>query len=187
MSEQPVAARLIQRITRREAIAAAAATLGGLTLSTADAWARPEDEISRSAETIHQEPLFKASRHRVYEAILDAKQFDKVIEFSGVLKAMNLGNQPAKINREPGGAFALFGGYITGRQIELVPDARIVQAWRAASWDAGAYSIAKFDLVENGSGTKLVFDHTGFPKGAAEELASGWKAHYWEPMRKLLA
>jgi Activator of Hsp90 ATPase homolog 1-like protein len=58
---------------------------------------------------------------------------------------------------------------------------------RAGSWNPGAYSIAKFDLVEESSGTKLVFDHTGFPRGAAEELASGWKEHYWEPMQKLLA
>jgi Activator of Hsp90 ATPase homolog 1-like protein len=47
--------------------------------------------------------------------------------------------------------------------------------------------IAKFDLVEQGSGTKIVFDHTGFPKGDAETLASGWKAHYWEPLAKFFA
>ena len=53
-------------------------------------------------------------------------------------------------------------------------------------WDPGAYSIAKFELVEQGTGTKIVFDHTGFPKGDAETLASGWKAHYWEPLAKFL-
>jgi activator of HSP90 ATPase len=85
-----------------------------------------------------------------------------------------------------GGAFTLFGGYITGRHIELVPNQRIVQAWRTGAWPAGVYSIAKFELVEQGAGCKIVFDHTGFPKGEAESLASGWKAHYWEPMAKLL-
>jgi Activator of Hsp90 ATPase homolog 1-like protein len=54
-------------------------------------------------------------------------------------------------------------------------------------WDPGAYSIAKFNLVEQGSGTKIVFDHTGFPKGDAETLASEWKAHYWEPLAKFFA
>jgi hypothetical protein len=47
--------------------------------------------------------------------------------------------------------------------------------------------MAKFVLVEQGSGTKLVFDHTGFPKGDAEHLAAGWKAHYWETLEKFLA
>jgi activator of HSP90 ATPase len=90
-------------------------------------------------------------------------------------------------SREEGGLFTLFGGYITGRNVELVPNVRIVQAWRTGGWPAGTYSIARFELVEQGAGTKIVFDHTGFPKGAAERLAAGWKAHYWEPLEKLLA
>ena len=77
------------------------------------------------------------------------------------------------------------GGYITGRPVELVPNERIVQVWRAGGWPAGDYSIAKFELVEQGSETKIVFDHKGFPNGKAEALASGWKAHYGEPLTKL--
>jgi activator of HSP90 ATPase len=99
---------------------------------------------------------------------------------------MHLPDESAEISREAGGAFALFGRYITGRHVELVPDVRVVQAWRAGSWPPGVYSIAKFELVERGSGCKIVFDHTGFPKGQAEGLASGWKAHYWEPLAKVL-
>lgn len=87
---------------------------------------------------------------------------------------------------EPGGAFSLFGDYIVGRQIELVPDLRIVQAWRVASWAPGVYSVTRCELLERGSATQLVFDHTGFPAGTAQDLASGWYAHYWEPMRKML-
>jgi activator of HSP90 ATPase len=173
--------------TRRQLIVGAAITLGGLALGSTKARAAADDGISHDADSIHQVPVFKASRSRVYEALLDAKQFDKVIELSGVMQAMHLGNKPAEINREPGGAFALFGGYITGRQVELISNQRIVQAWRAGSWPAGDYSIARFELVEQGSGTKIVFDHAGFPKGEAESLASGWKAHYWEPMAKPLA
>jgi Activator of Hsp90 ATPase homolog 1-like protein len=54
------------------------------------------------------------------------------------------------------------------------------------SWEPGIYSIARFELVEQGSGTKIVFDHTGFPKGKAEHLAEGWKINYWEPLEKVL-
>jgi activator of HSP90 ATPase len=150
-------------------------------------WARAEDEISRTAESIHQEPIIKASRSRVYEALTEAKQFDKIVLLSGVMQTMHVADKPAEISREVGGPFSLFGGYITGRHVELVPNERIVQAWRAGAWPAGIYSIARFDLVEQGSGTRIVFDHTGFPEGEAESLASGWKAHYWEPMQKLLA
>jgi activator of HSP90 ATPase len=187
MSDRIDLAPLTNGPTRRRAIVGVAIAFGGLALGSTKAWAGAEEEISRTAESIHQEPVFKASRKRVYEALIDAKQFDKVIQLSGVMQSMHLGDKPAEISREAGGAFTLFGGYITGRQVELVPNERIVQAWRTGGWAPGVYSIAKFELVEQGTGTKIVFDHTGFPKGEAEVLAFGWKAHYWEPLEKLLA
>jgi len=176
--------------TRRQAIVGVAMAFGGLTLGSTKAWAGVDEEISHTAESIHQEAVFKASRKRVYEALTDTKQFNKVIELSGVMKSGMLSpgaDKPTKISSEVGGAFVLFGGYITGRHVELVPNERIVQAWRTGGWASGVYSIAKFELVEQGSGTTIVFDHTGFPKGEAEHLASGWKVHYWEPLDKLLA
>jgi uncharacterized protein YndB with AHSA1/START domain len=133
------------------------------------------------------EPFFKASRKRVFQALTDAKQFDKVIQLGAAIKTMSLGNKPTEISRDAGGTFILFGGYVTGRHIELLPDERIVQAWRAGSWDPGVYSIAHFELTEQDSGTKLVFNHTGFPKGRGEHLATGWKINYWEPLEKFLA
>jgi activator of HSP90 ATPase len=173
--------------TRRQAVLGFAGALAGLAIRSTRAWAAPEDGISHTAESIHQEPVFTASPKRVYEALTDAKQFTRVIQLSGALEQMHLPDQPAVISKDVGGAFALFGGYITGRHIELVPNVRVVQAWRRGNWPAGIYSIAKFELVEQGSGCKIAFDHTGFPMGDAQGLASGWKAHYWEPLAKVLA
>src|SRR4029077_12104012 len=127
--------------------------------------------ISHSAESIHQEPKFSASPKRVYEALTDAGQFTRMIELSGALQALHLPHTPAEIGRDPGSAFALFGGFITGRHIELVPNVRIVQAWRAGDWAPGIFSIARFQLVGQGSQCKIMFDHTGFPNGAAPSLA----------------
>jgi activator of HSP90 ATPase len=99
---------------------------------------------------------------------------------------MALGNKPTEISREEGGLFSLFGGHIVGRHIELVPNERIVQAWRVATWSPGVYSVAKFELTGQGSATKLAFDHVGFPEGQGQHLAEGWKANYWEPLEKYL-
>jgi activator of HSP90 ATPase len=169
--------------SRRDFSVRLAALLPALGLAGADG-------ISHPAEAIHQEVDFKASPERVYEALTDSKQFDKIVELSGAMKSGMLPpgeNKPTQISRELGGTFALFGGHISGRQVELLPARRIVQAWRASSWAAGEYSIAHFGLVPQGSSTKIVFDHTGFPKGTAEGLASGWKTHYWQPLAKFLA
>jgi activator of HSP90 ATPase len=154
---------------------------GGAARARAEALAGGE-EISRNAESIHQEVMFKASRKRVYEALTDAEQFTKVVRLS---KAP--GGPAALISKEAGGTFSAFGGYITGRHIELAPTERIVQAWRAGGWEAGKYSIARFELKEQGEQTKLVFNHTGFPNGDAEHLLEGWNTNYWEPLRKYLA
>lgn len=110
-----------------------------------------------------------------------------MIELSGALKSRSLGTKPTEISREVGGQFTIFGGHIIGRHLELVPDERIVQAWRVVDWEPGIFSIAKFALVEAGPQTRIVFDHIGFPTGLAEHLAAGWKAHYWEPLQKFLA
>lgn len=138
-------------------------------------------------EAIHQEVYLDAPPERVYAALTDGKQFQQVVLLSGAVQSgMVKATQPAHIASEAGGAFAIFGGFVTGRQIELVRDARIVQAWRPGDWPAGVYSIARFDLQKRGSGTLLVFDHTGFPAGAGEHLAQGWKMNYWQPLARFL-
>jgi uncharacterized protein YndB with AHSA1/START domain len=165
-----------------------AGTAFGSTGSPRAARFAASEEISHTCEAIHQEVVFKASRKRVYEALTDTKQFDKVVQLSAAMKSgMPPGAAPTEISREVGGAFSLFGGYVAGRHIELVPNERIVQAWRAGSWNPGVYSIARFEFVEQGSGTKLIFDHRGFPDGAGQHLAEGWKVNYWEPLEKFLA
>jgi len=174
--------------TRRQVISGGAGAIGILALGSGGTWAAVEVGISRAEEAIHQEPVFKANRKRVYEALTDASQFAKVVELSAAMKSggMKTGAAPVTISSEAGGAFAAFGGYVSGRQIELVSNERIVQVWRAGSWDPGSYSIAKFVLVEQGAETKIKFDHTGFPKGQAEHLAEGWRINYWEPLAKYL-
>jgi activator of HSP90 ATPase len=142
------------------------------------------DEISHTAEAIHQEVVFNASRKRVHEALTDTTQFDKVVQLSKA--GMSMANRATQISREVGGTFSIFGGHIVGRHLEMAPNERLVQAWREISWPPGVYSIVKFELVEQSGGAKLVFDHTGFPEGAANHLAIGWKANYWEPLKKYL-
>jgi activator of HSP90 ATPase len=175
--------------SRRRAITCAVIAAGGLALSPSQVCGgRPEEDVSHSAEAIHQEPVFKANRKRVYEALTDAQQFDKLERFSADMQdGKALGAKPTEISRQVGGTFSLFGGHIVGRHLELLPNERIVQAWRVVDWEPGWYSIARFELVGQGSGTKIVFDHTGFPKGLGQHLADGWKAHYWDTLEKYLA
>jgi activator of HSP90 ATPase len=149
-----------------------------------------EKEISRANAAIHQEIVFAAGIARVFQVLTVATEFDKAQQLSAAMNSdmkSKLGATPAMIDARPGGAFSLFGGYVTGYTLEIVASTHLVQAWRAGSWDAGLYSIARFELSEQGPGTKLVFDHTGFPSAAALHLAQGWHENYWEPIAKSLA
>jgi activator of HSP90 ATPase len=175
--------KALQPVTaRRSVIAGLVMAIGGLAARSSRA-ACPQQQTAAGQSTgaeglltyLHQEVDFHAAPHRIYEALLDAKQF---AAFTGM---------PAQMNREPGGAFSTFGGRIEGRNVELVPDKRVVQAWRPASWDAGVYSIVRFELVARESQTRLVLDHTGFPEGSFRHLNSGWYERYWEPLKKFLA
>jgi activator of HSP90 ATPase len=174
--------------TRRQVIIGATATVAAVILGSAETRASADDPISRSAESIHQEVTFTANPKRVYDALTDAKQFEQVVRLSDAMKTrMPAGAPPTQISREAGGAFSTFGGLIVGRQIELVPNERIVQAWRPAYWNPGVYSIVKFELADSGSVTKLTLDHKGFPEGDALSLLDGWNKNYWQPLAKFLA
>jgi activator of HSP90 ATPase len=169
--------------TRRQMIAGLGIALGGLAAGT-ELWANtppqamkpaPGTATNQTRTSLHQEVAFRATPQRIYEVLLDSKQF---AAFTGL---------PAEIDPKPGGAFKMFSGMIVGRNVELIPDQRIVQAWRPASWGPGVYSIVKFELKPQGSGVLVVLDHTGFPERDFDGLTSGWPERYWEPLKKFLA
>jgi uncharacterized protein YndB with AHSA1/START domain len=185
MSEEMNSAALVGAPTRRRLIAGAAVALGGLAAGPF-VWGKKQDNEEKTKEVqsagleglltyLHQEVDVKGSAQQIYDALLDAKQFTT---FSGA---------PAEINREAGGTFSLFGGLIAGRNVELVPKERIVQAWRPADWEPGAYTLVRFQLKELGPKTRIVLDHTGFPEGNFRHFEYGWYEHYWEPLKKFLA
>jgi activator of HSP90 ATPase len=144
------------------------------------------DGLSRSAEAIRQEIHFDAGRKRVFDALTVSEQFDAVTRLSDAAALAAAGSQPTAISSDAGGHFTLFGGYITGRHLELLAEERLVQAWRAASWKPGEYSVARFTLADHGAGTKLILDHRGFPDGQGAHLARGWHLNYWKPLAMYL-
>jgi activator of HSP90 ATPase len=132
------------------------------------------------SEPIRRTVDLKASPQRVYEALLDAKQFSA---FSGA---------PARIQRYEGGAFSCFDGVITGRNVELIPNRRIVQAWRVKMWPEGVYSIVTFELEAQGSETRLALEHKGFPDEMRAQLngeltEGGWNRRYLDPLKEYLS
>jgi activator of HSP90 ATPase len=150
--------------------------------------AEAAEGLRADAQVIHQEVDFEADCGRIYHALTDAHDFDALTRLSdAVTLVTDPKARPTAISDLVGGPFTLFGGYISGRNLQMIPGTRLVQAWRAGSWDAGDYSVVRFELQSQTRGCRIVFDHRGFPQGQGKSLAYGWRVHYWEPLAKLLA
>jgi activator of HSP90 ATPase len=181
MSDRANSATVTRASTRRQLVAAGVLGLGGIITRPA-IWGYAMPQASQQIPTtnqrrtsLHQEIDLKASTERIYEVLLDSKQF-------GAATGL-----PAQIDPIEGGPFKTFGGLIVGRNVELVSNERIVQAWRPTHWDSGIYSIVRFQLKPQASGAFVILDHTGFPEGEYDHLNEGWPTRYWEPLKKFLA
>lgn len=126
--------------------------------------------------TIRQKVTFRATPHEVYETLMDSRKHSK------------LTGGKCSISRKVGGRFNVFDGYATGKNVELVPDEKIVQLWRAQEdcWPPDHHSKVTFTLKPVKEGTQLSFVQTGIPADCGDMFVSGWKENYWVPMKEML-
>jgi activator of HSP90 ATPase len=125
-------------------------------------------------KTLHQIIVFKGTAHELYEALMDSKKHAKFT------------NAQATISRKIGGSFHTYDDYATGKNIELVPDKKIVQTWRAADWPKDHYSKVTFVFKEKDGEITLDFTQTEIPLEAYPEIEQGWKEWYWDPLKTYL-
>ena len=82
--------------TRRRWITGATVASAASPSARATSWAATSNGLSHNAEAIHQETVFKASPQRIYDALLDARQFQKVELLSGAMKGTDLKPSPQR-------------------------------------------------------------------------------------------
>src|ERR1700739_1730149 len=112
---------------------------------------------------------------KIYAAWLDSKQH---AAFTGGGKA----TASAKVK----GKFTAWDGYISGVNIDLKENKKIVQAWRTSEFpDDALDSILEISLAPKAGGkTTFTLTHTNIPKGQAADYKKGWKDFYFSPMKK---
>jgi activator of HSP90 ATPase len=119
--------------------------------------------------SIHQQAVIPADPARVYAVLADASALSALSGKTG---------RPAAAGEE----FSAFDGNVTGRQVELVPGTRIVQAWRFPVWAPGAYSIVRFSLAAADGGTELTIDQHGVPEDWHDHVTTNWPTFYLTPL-----
>jgi activator of HSP90 ATPase len=120
--------------------------------------------------SIRQQLMIPAQPAQVYDVLVDAAALSALCGKSG------------EAGRAEGDAFTAFDGFVVGRQVELVPAVRLVQAWRFPAWDAGTYSIVQFSLGAEQGGTRLVIDQHGEPADWHDHLEANWPTFYLTPL-----
>lgn len=131
--------------------------------------------------SIHQQATIPATPAQVYAILADAEALSALSGMTG------------KPGYSDGAEFSAFDGHVTGRQIDLVPGQRVVQAWRFPVWEAGRYTIVRFTLESEEGGTRLIVDQDGEPEEADtlgchqtwhDHLDANWRVFYLTPLVK---
>jgi activator of HSP90 ATPase len=114
-----------------------------------------------------------ASAAAIYNAWLDSKEHALMTE-----------SESAVASHEVGANYKAHGEYISGKNLELVPNVKIRQSWRSDSFkDTDPDSIVEVLLEEKGSVTQLTLIHSGVPEQESH-VEKGWIDYYFEPMKR---
>ncbi len=127
-------------------------------------------------KTIKLEVTIKnATPEQIYEIFMDSGKHADLISSS------------AKIKREVGGKFNIYDDYITGRNIELVKNEKIVQEWRGEEecWPKNHFSILTIILEKVSGGTKLILNQEKVPAECVDNFEKGWHDFYFNPLKNI--
>ena len=112
-----------------------------------------------------------ASAQEIYDAWLDS------------LAHSEMTGGEANMSDQIGAEVSAWDGYVSGRNIELVPGKRIVQSWRTSEFtDEHEDSVVTVLLEETDDGTLLTLVHSNVPDDQRSYEESGWQSQYFEPM-----
>lgn len=90
----------------------------------------------------------------------------------------------ATASKKVGSKFTAWDGYISGTNLQLEPNKKIVQLWRTTEFrDEAPDSCVTITLEKVKSGTKLTLKHTNIPDEQDPAYKEGWKEFYFIPMR----
>ncbi len=89
----------------------------------------------------------------------------------------------AMASNEIGKNYSAWDGYISGKNITLDENKRIVQSWRTTQFEENEQD-SQIELVftENNGKTELILQHTKVPE-SGEHYKKGWVEHYFQPMK----
>jgi uncharacterized protein YndB with AHSA1/START domain len=121
-------------------------------------------------KTIKQSHFVNASPEEVYIAITNPLTIEL---WSGY---------PAEMQAIEGTEFTIFEGDISGINLTLIPNQKLVQEWYFG--DSSEKSIVTINLASSDGGTRVDLEHTNVPDTEFTNLEEGWRSYYWGAIKK---
>ncbi|KAI9348658.1 activator of Hsp90 ATPase [Obelidium mucronatum] len=90
---------------------------------------------------------------------------------------------PAQIKPEVGSEISLFGGNVSGKIVELVPNKKIVKTWRLKSWPANHFSTVTLLFEEQRESVTLRLTQTEVPVGEKDLTTKNWTGYYFNGIK----
>lgn len=91
---------------------------------------------------------------------------------------------PADMKAEVGYVFSLWEGDITGVNLEVVPNRRLVQEWFFG--EQKEQSLVEIKLKKENGKTLLELSHSHIPDEVYDEITEGWREYYLGSMKEML-
>lgn len=85
--------------------------------------------------------------------------------------------EEAVMSIEPGTEFSLWGGSITGKNLEFIEGKKIMQHWYFG--DQKEESIVSIILHQHQKGTSVELRHSNIPDEAYDDIVEGWNEAYF--------
>jgi len=143
--------------------------------------------ISRTAESIHQEAVFKASRKRVYEALIDTNSSTRSLQLSGVMQTMPPGGKPTEDQSVKWEGVHVIRGIHHGTTCRTCAEPANRAGLANGRLDPGVYSIVKFEVVERAPGPRSYLTIRVFLKARRKTWRQDGKRTIGSRSKKLLA
>lgn len=115
---------------------------------------------------------YQVEPSKIYRAWLDSKLHS------------NMTGGEAECSNTIGAYFSAWNGYITGENVALVENQKIVQSWRTSEFaESDKDSLLTIELNKIHEGTEIILTHTNIPEGQTQ-YKKGWIDNYFTPMKE---
>ncbi|MBS1486496.1 MAG: SRPBCC domain-containing protein [Bacteroidetes bacterium] len=113
---------------------------------------------------------------------INASPEDVYLALTNPLTIYLWSGEEAQMSTEPGSEFSLWDGAIVGKNLEFIPNKKIIQQWYFDGQQEE--SIVTIILHADKNGTSAELRHTNIPDESFDDIVEGWRDVYFGSLQE---